>query len=823
LELLGTNATHTLNTAGNDIKKLAGNTATVSLTNNAAFAIDTVNTVGLTTSGNTTLNSTATVTQTQAISAAGLDLQGTNGIYTLNNANNTIQKLAGNTGTVSLTNKGDLEISTVNITDGLTTTGKTTINTTTGSTTTGNLTLKKNITAANVDLNVAGAVSRDAIAATDGIIKATTLLRIKAGSNIGTSAQRIKTDTGTLSMESSGDQYVTEANGVTLAAKTNNNGNIDVETTNGTLTVDSSTLINGTTAINGVTANGSGTITLHGTSSAAGGLVINSLKAVAADTGKITLTGTATGTNGTGLNIGYAATVTSNGDVDLTGTTTANNRSTGTYAGVINAGTVSGKNISLTATAYDIAADVLGYYGASGNLIATEKLKGEAESKGAGVGFYMYSGKTQSGTRMDIKGTGNIESGFGLDGGAQVLNKVTTGTASGDVVLTGYTNSSTHASIGLYKATIENTSTDGGIQITSTKGDILANYSTASTISNAGSKTIALSAGPSAATDVGAIDGTKLTITQNGNGGVEIKTSGTGNVTAPKIINNGTGNVIVAAGTAIGAGTGTGGQVKTVASNTITNDTSQTLIFSGNAADTGDLASLMASNNLSKLATLYLTNAGAIAQNAQVNTAFGNKASDTATAQVMFRENIQFDAKLNPTSLTKNFAEADPTDAAIKAALKGANTNTETTLTTATNTGGKLFKVGTSEFIDTLSGSFNGTAGTTRGAGSYNYSAASSKTNITAVSADATRSVAQLVVKSADITPVPSNVTPSTNPGRVKVASDLANPFALASAEDFADNTCSANSVENCHCEESAATAGVSICYQPKSSDASGS
>jgi hypothetical protein len=75
LELLGANATHTLNNAGNVIQKLAGDTKTVSLTNNTAFAIDTVNTrVGLTTTGNTTLNSTAAVTQTEAIKAAGLEL-----------------------------------------------------------------------------------------------------------------------------------------------------------------------------------------------------------------------------------------------------------------------------------------------------------------------------------------------------------------------------------------------------------------------------------------------------------------------------------------------------------------------------------------------------------------------------------------------------------------------------------------------------------------------------------------------------------------------------------------------------------------------------
>ncbi|MFM8455604.1 MAG: MATE family efflux transporter, partial [Ignavibacteria bacterium] len=46
----------------------------------SGFAIGTVNTVGLTTTGNTTLSTTGTVTQDQKIAAAGLELLGTNGI-----------------------------------------------------------------------------------------------------------------------------------------------------------------------------------------------------------------------------------------------------------------------------------------------------------------------------------------------------------------------------------------------------------------------------------------------------------------------------------------------------------------------------------------------------------------------------------------------------------------------------------------------------------------------------------------------------------------------------------------------------------------------
>jgi hypothetical protein len=601
------------------------------------------------------------------------------------------------------------------------------------------------------------------------------LLRIKAGSNIGTSAQRIKTNTGTLSMESVGDQYLTEANAVTLAAKTSNNGSIDIETIDGTLSVGTSTLIDGTTVINGVTANGSGNITLSGTSSGGHGIYAQNQSITSVT-----------------------------GDVSLTGKTS----STSSVGGVrLLSANVTGKNITVKADSTATTGNALGYWAFNSQLTASEELNMTGSSVGNNA-LYQNVGSLSSGKGMIIAGTSQANnSAVGLVGNMTITNGNT-----GGISITG-TGKENFAAINLSGSTMTNGG--GDVVLSALKGNVVFDGAT-NTINNNGTGVVQTQAGNGIATDSGAIDGTKLTITQNGNGGVQVLTSGTGDVKVPKIINNGTGTVVVAAGTAIDKGTGTGGQVKTVAGNTISNDASQTLIYSGNAADTDNLSTLMAGNNLGKLATLYLTNVGTTTeQNAKVNTAFGTPASNTAPVQLMLRENLQFEAKLNPVSLTKNFAEADPTDAAIKAALKGANTSTETTLTTATNTGGKQFKVGTSEFIDTLSGSFNGTAGTTRSAGTYNYSATSNQTNTTAASTDATRSVARLVVKPANITPVPSPVTPSTNPGRVKVASDLANPFALASAEDVANDACSATSLENCHCEESSVNQGVSICYEP--------
>ncbi|MDP1613549.1 MAG: YDG domain-containing protein, partial [Sulfuritalea sp.] len=127
LELLGAGGAYTLTNAGNAITTLAGNTGTVSLVENSGFAIGTVNTAGLTTSGNTTLNSTGAVTQTAAITAAGLELLGAGGAYTLTNAGNLITTLAANTGSINVTNNQALRVGTVYTAGSITTTGDLTL------------------------------------------------------------------------------------------------------------------------------------------------------------------------------------------------------------------------------------------------------------------------------------------------------------------------------------------------------------------------------------------------------------------------------------------------------------------------------------------------------------------------------------------------------------------------------------------------------------------------------------------------------------------------------------------------------------------------
>jgi filamentous hemagglutinin family protein len=525
----------------------------------------------------------------------------------------------------------------------------------------------------NAILSTTGSITQSA-----GSIAATNLFLTATNGGIATAGNRIISNVSNLAMASAGDQFATQSSALRLAARTTGGGHIDVLTTQGTLTVES---VNG---VNGVSASGSGTITLSGTSNTADGLVIATSRPVTSSTGNLTLSGTATGANGTGLNIGFNGSISTGGNVSLTGNTAANNRTAGTFAAVTNAGTVSGSNITLTALASNTTADVLGYYGANGTLVATQNLTANTESRGAGVGFYMFDGRTQSGTGMSITATGNTESAIGLDSGAQVLNKVTAGAASGNLVLTGSSNSTVSSSVGLYRAVIENAGTNGGVQISATQGDVRANYGQANTITNGGSSAVVLSAGPSLATDAGAINGTDLTITQNGNGGVQVLTSGTGNVTTPKIVNAGTGNVTVAAGTQLAAGNGTGGQIRTVSGNTITQTNAapgKTYIYTGNASDTGVLSNLGAFG-----AALYLSTIGANTKNAASNRTYADgPITGGANAQVMFREKLAFTGVLNDATVTYGITDS----ASLKTALQTANPSggTPGTFTQISNAG----------------------------------------------------------------------------------------------------------------------------------------
>lgn len=248
-------------------------------------------------------NSSLTVTQDTGgvISAAGLELLGSNAVYNLTNSGNAVSTLAANAKSLNYINKKALTIDTVN-TLGITATGNVIIKTTAG-----DITLGNNIRSPSGTVNLEAA---GAIASTVGTITAS-VLNLKAGTSIGALTNRIQTNVNSLSLDSGGNQFVTEADAVTVSARTTaNNGNTDIATTSGTLTVGT------VNSIAGITTNGSGNVTLNG--AATGGNIGLYVTNVINAGGGIYIQGKSGTTHGVNVN---ASALTANGPINITGTT----------------------------------------------------------------------------------------------------------------------------------------------------------------------------------------------------------------------------------------------------------------------------------------------------------------------------------------------------------------------------------------------------------------------------------------------------------------------------------------------------------------------
>ena len=192
---------------------------------------------------------------------------------------------------------------------------------------------------------------------------------------------------------------------------------------------------------------------------------------------------------------------------------------------------------------------------------------------------------------------------------------------------------------------------------------------------------VELTAGIGSAGKVGGINGTDLLITQNNNQGVLLITDGVGDVTAPKVINNGSGNVVIGAGNAFAANTGldkasdNGGQVLTVVGNTITqNNTGNTRIYTGSSAASGLLS------NLDNAFTNLYFSSTSNPLNTKLNTVYGTSlvgSNVNTVSQVMFRENITptFVLTLPTVNITKLYGTDDPSIAALRLAAQTAYTN----------------------------------------------------------------------------------------------------------------------------------------------------
>jgi len=195
-------------------------------------------------------------------------------------------------------------------------------------------------------------------------------------------------------------------------------------------------------------------------------------------------------------------------------------------------------------------------------------------------------------------------------------------------------------------------------------------------------------------------------------------------------------------------------------------------------------------------------------------------------------QNGRNDITLSGVTLT---ADIDSSDSGnyklIQLPLVGAGTITAKTLTlSGTTVADKPFDGNTSATV-TNNGTLNGLVGnetlSVTATGTFNNSSVGNQkpvaikgalANGTGLASNYRVAPASTVANITEAVKPPVPVVPTDGNSRVKVPVGSANPFALASAEDLADDTCSANSIENCHCEASPLNANVDICYEPKAS-----
>jgi filamentous hemagglutinin family protein len=577
------------------------------------------------------------------------------------NVNTTIDKSIGGNGNVTANITGDLALA-----SDIALTGTNTIN-----------------------LTASGSITRTASS-----IAATNLYMTATGGSIGSTTQRIQSNVSSLYLSSSGDQFVTEANGVTVSSRTTNNGNINLQTTNGTLTVGTAN------SVAGIIAHGSGNITLAGTS-----------------------------TTGIGVYVGSGVSTTT-GDVSVTGTSSATTNFANPEAAVKSAATISGRDVTMVATVTSTSGNVLGYYGAGGGFTASGQLNLSGSTNNASNGFYSFTGALSSGTGMSISGTSASGQAVGFDNNVTLTN----GNAGG-ISISGTATNSTQQAIGLRGVAISNNGGDvlltgvNGIVYTDAGNAAWGNGVLTNTITNSGVGAVQVVAGNGSASNSGAINGSVLRITQNANAGVVVSTSGTGNVTSPKIINAGTGDIVVAAGSLIAAGTATGGQVLTVAGNTLTQTNGtpgKTYVYSGAPSTTGVLSNLSTGfNNLYYQGTSAALNAG-FGQGFDSNHANdmtvpgGGSASGT---QVFFRTATKPSFSMTLSNNNKSYGAADPAGFS--------STSGATLINPVSGVGGNnTFAVTTADVLAGLTG--GRVAGENVGSYAYSLSANSFNTTLTA-------------------------------------------------------------------------------------------
>ena len=501
-------------------------------------------------------------------------------------------------------------------------------------------------------------------------------------------------------------------------------------------------------------------------------------------------------TNKFGVYVGGVGSITSTGGVaKVTGVTaTASNNPVALSGGpsAYAEGTYSLGAISSTDNAVNISGSVTG----SGNSRGADIAGAVSASQGiaiVGVG-------TQIGIGALVGGNNTITANSGTPAGnnAVLISGSTANNGGTDVYLNGTTIANNSAG---------NVTLQGAGGLIKSPGDISADK----IISSSSSGQVQVLAGTdqsSGGLSTGSLNLTHLTITQNSNAGVLISSTGQGNILGPNVINNGSGNVVVAAGTQLAAGNGSGGQVLTSPANSIAMNHGGTLyVYSGNANSTGNLG-LLNSN------TANLVTAGA-GLNTQFNSAFGDSVNGGSTsAQVLFRDATALPFSVIVGNTHKLSGATDPALSVVSASTSNgstlamdANGNVSTTL------GNNNFSANTKAVVAALNLVRN--PGETAGAYTYN-SYVGGKFGIKLIGNPT------LTISTLPVVP-PNVVTPTSSAVSKKTANSDAGQFTTASLDDPAE-ACSLDGLtadpeknqsqkSSCTCTQSEKP-GVDICFQ---------